>query len=154
MIDLVLSLMCLCGWSITNQESQKIISSFQQMVERIERMWSQLKKAAKEGITNTDMEVFTFAPGSNFEENMEDMYDDVLGNTKSGNLEKRRREKILCSVGIGLRKSLVKREDGKAPRVQQDILIKPKVALASVLLGAAEGGMTGESRPRSQYFGK
>ena len=122
------------------------------MVERIERMWSQLKKAAMEGITNTDMEVFIVSAGSDFGEIMEDMYDDVLGNTKSRNLEKRRREKILCSVGVGLRKSSVKHEDGKA-QVQQDILIKPKVALASVLL-AAEGGMIGESRPRSQYFGK
>jgi hypothetical protein len=44
---------------------------------------------------------------------------------------------------------LVKHQDGAAPLVQRDVLIKPKVALATMLLGA--GGMIGEfqSRPRS-----
>jgi len=121
------------------------------MVERIEKMWSQLKKATKEGITNTDMEVFKIDPGLTFGENMEDVYDEALGKTKNGEPERRRREKILCTVGIGLRKTSVKHEDGRAPLVQHDVLIKAKVALASVLL---EAGIMGESRPRSQYFGK
>ena len=78
-----LSLMCLCGWSILNQESRKVVLSLQQKVESIERMWFQLKKATKEGITNTDMEVFNVEPGSTFGEHVEDMYD-ALGNTQNG----------------------------------------------------------------------
>jgi hypothetical protein len=110
-----------------------------------------LKKATKEGITNTDMEVFNIEPGSTFGENMEDVYDEALGKTKNGEPERRRRGKTLCTVGIGLRKSLVKHGESGEPLIQRDVLIKPKVALASVLL---EAGMMGESRPRSQYFGK
>ena len=150
-IDMLLSLMCLCGWSISNQQSGKMVLSLQQMVDRIEKMWSELKKATKERITNTDMEVFIIGPGSTFGENMEDVYDEALEKTKNGEPERRRRERILCTVGIGLRKTLVNHEDGGAPLVQHDVLIKPKVALASVL---SEVGLMSESRPRSQYFGK
>jgi glutamyl/glutaminyl-tRNA synthetase len=150
-IDMLLSLMCLCGWSISNQQSRKAVLSLKQKVESVERVWSQLKKATKENITNTDIEVFNVEPGSTFGEHVEDVYDDTLGKTQNGEPERRCREKILCTVGIGLRKSLVKHEGGGAPLVQREVLIKPKVALASVLL---EAGLMGESHPRRQYFGK
>lgn len=153
-IDTLLGLMCLCGWSISGPESQKIVVSLQQMVERIEKMWIQLKRATKEGITNTDMEVFIFDAEKPFGEGMEDMYADALGRKLVEDVKGRRREKTLCTVAIGLRKTSVKRiEEGK-PSIQGDVLIKPKVALASVLLEGEDGGMIGEPRPRSQYFGK
>ena len=123
------------------------------MVERIEKMWIQLKRATKEGITNTDMEVFTFDAGELFEEGMEDMYADALGRKPVEDVKRRRRERTLCTVAIGLRKTSVKRIEGGEPTIQADVLIKPKVALASVLLEGEEGVM-GEPRPRSQYFGK
>jgi len=151
-IDTLLGLMCLCGWSISGPDSQKVVVSLQQMVERVEKMWIQLKRATKEGITNTDMEVFTFDAGEAFEEGMEDMYADALGRKPVEDVKRRRRERTLCTVAIGLRKTSVKRVDGGKPTIQADVLIKPKVALASVLL---EGeGVMGEPRPRSQYFGK
>jgi len=148
-IDTLLSLMCLCGWSISGPDSQKVVVSLQEMVERIEKMWIQLKRATKEGITNTDMEVFTFYAGKSFGEDMEDMCADALGKEDE---KRRRRERTLCTIAIGLRKTSVKRVDGGKPTIQADVLIKPKVALASVLL---EGeGVLGEPRPRGQYFGK
>jgi len=151
-IDTLLGLMCLCGWSISGPESQKVVVSLQQMVERIEKMWIQLKRATKEGITNTDMEVFTFSAGKPFGEDMEDMYADALGKKPVEDVKRRRRERTLCTVAIGLRKTSVKRIEGEKSTIQADVLIKPKVALASVLL---EGeGVMGEPRPRSQYFGK
>ena len=152
-IDTLLGLMCLCGWSISGPDSQKVVISLQQMVERIEKMWIQLKRATKEGITNTDMEVFTFDAGELFEEGMEDMYADALGRKPVEDVKRRRRERTLCTVAIGLRKTSVKRIEGGEPTIQADVLIKPKVALASVLLEGEEGVM-GEPRPRSQYFGK
>lgn len=153
-IDTLLGLMCLCGWSTSGPQSQKVVVSLQQMVERIEKMWIQLKRATKEGITNTDMEVFTIEAGAPFGEGMEDMYADVLGKKPVEDSKRRQREKTLCTVAIGLRKTSVKRIDGAKPTIQADVLIKPKVALASVLLEGEDGGMMGEPRPRSQYFGK
>lgn len=146
--------MCLCGWSISVPESQKVVVSLHQMVERIEKMWIRLKRATKEGITNTDMEVFTFGAGEPFGEGMEDMYADALGKKPVEDVKRRRRERTLCTVAIGLRKTSVKRIDGTKPIIQADVLIKPKVALASVLLEGDDGGMLGEPRPKSQYFGK
>jgi hypothetical protein len=37
-------------------------------------MWSQLKKVTKEGVTNTDMEVFNIKPRSSFGEHVENVH--------------------------------------------------------------------------------
>ncbi|KIM36861.1 hypothetical protein M413DRAFT_31264 [Hebeloma cylindrosporum] len=153
-MDTLLGLMCLCEWSTSGPESQKVAGSLRQMIARIEDMCIRLKRATKEGITNTDMEVFIVEAGKQFDESMEDMYADALGKKPVENVERRRREKTLCTVSMGLRKTSAKRIEGQKPSIQTDVLIKPKVALASVLLDGEEGGMIGEPRPRSQYFGK
>ncbi|KAF8959253.1 hypothetical protein BDZ97DRAFT_1667426 [Flammula alnicola] len=147
-VDMLLSLLCLCGWSMTSQQSKKAVLSVQQMVFTIEKMWVQLKKATKEGITTADMEVFVIPTGSLFGEGMEDTYADNSSGVvvDSGGQGKR----ILCTVGMGLRRTTIKRVEGGPSANKYEVLLKPKVALGSVLVDNAEDRVKGEIAPQSK----
>lgn len=130
-LDMVISLLCFCGWSLGCPRSQKAILAMQQVVKMLERLWLQLKIATKESSIAADFDVFVIDFGKPYdnakmEDNFCDMSTKSSSHTKNGT-------RILCSVGVGLQKRVVKRVDGVPPETQTDLLVKPKVALETVL---------------------
>jgi len=103
----------------------------QQIVKSLERLWLQLKSVTKESTTAADFDLFVVDFNRPYDDTkMEDNYCDMLSkslsHTKNGT-------HVLCSVGVGLQKRVVKRVEGLPPEKQTDLLIKAKVALETVL---------------------
>ncbi|KAF8901897.1 hypothetical protein CPB84DRAFT_1776958 [Gymnopilus junonius] len=124
-------LLILCGWSWESKGSQKVIPTMQKKISTIEEQCIRLKAAVKEGITTADMDIVYAVPGTEFGENMADSYADVTDGSAAVNTT--RKELVLCTVGMGLQKTLIKRGAGREVTYQEDVLVKPKVALVSVL---------------------
>ena len=107
----------------------------------------QLKNATKEGITTADIDVFVIDFGRPFDEaRMEDSYADTfhsetMGASRSSGADTR----VLCTVGMGLQKTVMRKIDGMPAERQVDVLLRPKVALESVLKTIAGAGA--ESTP-------
>lgn len=135
-LDMAIGLLCLCGWSLNSPRSKKAILSMQQMVKALERLWMQLKSATKEGITTADIDVFVIDFGRSYDPaRMEDSYVDALSRSGTGSPihSPTPDSRVLCTVGMGLQKTVMRRSDGMSPERQIDVLLKPKVALESVL---------------------
>ena len=132
---MVIGLLCLCGWSLNSARSQKAILAMQQMVKALEKLWQQLRRATKEGITTADIDVFVIDFDRSYDESqMEDSYSDTSSKSETIAAETR----VLCTVGLGLKRMVVKRVAG-VPEKQEDILMKPKVALKTVLRDIGSG---------------
>ena len=130
-LDMAISLLCLCGWTLNSPRSQKAILSMQQMVKALEKLWIQLKSATKECITASDIDVSAIDFDKPYDEaKMEDSYRDTSGKSKA---QPPAGTRVLCTVAIGLKRTVIKPVEGKGAEKQEDIMIKPKVALESVL---------------------
>ena len=92
---------------------------------------TQLKAATKEGITTVDMEAFVISSGSPLSSDMDDVYAEH-GGSQGGTSEKTAK-RVLCTVGLGLRRTIVKRNEAERSEHRAEVLLKPKVALTSVL---------------------
>jgi hypothetical protein len=146
MCDTIIGLMCVAGWSPLGPQAQKAIASAQNKVSTIDRKSTELKKAVKQDVTTTDMEVFLATPGAVFTEEMEDVdtESEGMGNFGSGSTGPEKR--ILCTIGMGLKKT-TRKKDGAAGSLetQVDLLLRPKVTLPAVLLDS-EKGVSGARR--------
>lgn len=132
-IDLLLSLLYVCGWSSAHEQSKKAMLSVQNMIFTIGKMMTQLKVATKEGITTADMEVCAVTADSVFTANMEDVYaENSIAQVAAMGITGQR---VLCTVGLGLRRIATKRNESGSIERREDILLRPKVALISVLGG-------------------
>jgi hypothetical protein len=137
MIDILINMLFLWGWSASSEKSKKAVVLMQQMVSDIEKMGSQIKTATKEGITTADLDVITVNAGTSMREGMEDVYAD--GSSRDSKSSETVHKRVLCTVGLGLRRTIVKQTEGRTPEYKEEILMKPKVALASVLDSGREG---------------
>ncbi|KJA20627.1 hypothetical protein HYPSUDRAFT_782802 [Hypholoma sublateritium FD-334 SS-4] len=131
LVDSVLSMLYFCGWSPASEQSKKSLLSVQHMVFAIEKLMTQLKAATKEGITTVDMEAFVVSYGSPLSSDMEDVYAENGGS--QGSVADKTGKRVLCTVGLGLRRTIVKRNEAEQPEHRAEILLKTKVALTSVL---------------------
>ncbi|KAF8152732.1 hypothetical protein BJ912DRAFT_869040, partial [Pholiota molesta] len=137
MIDILINMLFLCGWSASSEKSKKAVVLMQQMVFNIEKMGSQIKTATKEGITTADLDVFVVHSRDSLRDGMEDVYaDGSSGDAMNSETDNKR---VLCTVGMGLRRTIIKQTEGRTPEYKEEILLKPKVALASVLDSGREG---------------
>lgn len=138
--DTVLGLMCLAGWSPSSPQAKKALASAQNKVSTIEKKSTELKKAIKQDVTTTDMEVFLASPGTVFTGGMEDFDTESQGVGASGSGSTKPEKLILCTVGMGLKKTTQKK-DGAAGSLESqiDLLLRPKVSLQSVLLDSEKG---------------
>ncbi|PPQ91268.1 hypothetical protein CVT25_006385, partial [Psilocybe cyanescens] len=148
-LNMIIGLLCVCGLSTSNLQSNRQILTLQKMLYTLEKLQMQLKIAVKEGITTADMEVFSFAPGSELSAFMEDIYAETLGGVSRQSIIAARanERRVLCTVGLGLRKSVTKVLQNGESKDQVDILLRPKVVLSSVL---HDVGLGGESHPQGQ----
>ena len=125
-LDMILILLAICGWHPNSPKSSNIRSSIQRMLATVEKQWTKLKAAMKEGITTSDMEVFVIDFGKRYDESMmEDSYPQDAQPGRSS------RGRVLCTIGMGLRKTEV--NPTKGGKVV-DLLLKPTVALENILL--------------------
>ena len=135
-IRVLSTLLCVCGSPMANVNSPKTSLCLQQVVSTIMDMWMQLRVAILEGITTSEMEVFSFYPNGKYEDaTMDDIYADTENDQQLG-LGKEERH-ILCTVGLGLRRLVSKRNSDGTRFIQRDITLKVKVAFPSVLLDPA-----------------
>lgn len=149
-LNMIIGLLCACGLSISNIESNPQILTLQKMLYTLlEKLQIQLKTAVMEGITTADMEVFLVVPGSHLSASVEDIYAETQGRVpKQKTIATRVAEKrILCTVGLGLRKSATKILHNGELKDQIDILLKPKVVSSSVLHDVGAGA---DSPPQGQ----
>ncbi|KDR69799.1 hypothetical protein GALMADRAFT_255605 [Galerina marginata CBS 339.88] len=141
--DIIVPLLCLCGWSASSYGAKKSISTMQEMLQGLEKLQIQLKTVTKEGITSADMEIYVHSPGDPFEDHMEDTHAENIGDPAMGD-----DGQLLCTVGMGLRKSVTKRLDGEQLKEEVNVLLKAKVALASVLLKTTSDSPKDVVRPQ------
>lgn len=130
-LNMAIGLLCLCGWSLYSPRSQKVILAMQQMVKALEKLWQQLRSATKEGVTTADIDVFFIDFNRPYDDaEMEDMYVDTSSKSTTQIAPEMH---VLCTVGLGLKRTVMKRVAGRTPEKREDILIKPKVALKTIL---------------------
>lgn len=126
LIDMLIALLHFAGWSFASSKSHRAILSVQEKVQNLERLWIQLKNATKSDVTTSDLETFIFPPEIPFEDGMENNY-------RADGQGKITGQKTLCTVAIGLRKTLIARSEGGSLSTRHETLLKPKVVLASAL---------------------
>ncbi len=128
-LDMVIGLLCLCGWSLNSPRSQKAILVMQKMIKALEKSFQHLKSTTKEGITTADIDVFVIDFDRSYDDSkMEDNYSSSKSATQIVS-----EMRVLCTVGLGLKRTVVKRVAGMPPEKHWDILMKPKVVLKTVL---------------------
>ena len=135
-IDMLSTLLYLCGSPMANVTSQQTDLCLQKVTLTIMEMWMQLRTAIQEGVTTTEMQVF--------DANSNDIYQDTLMNDIYADSEYvqqpdlgKRSGHILCAVGMGLKRSVIRRNEDETMFVQRDITLKAKVAFPSVLFDSA-----------------
>ena len=129
----ILGLMWTCGWFGSRDTSQRAEQSIQQAVLRVEKMWKILKVAIMQEITAAEITMPGVDAGSKYNAaTMDDMYmdasSDVITNPNS------HEQQILCPVGVGLQRAVSKRCKDGTIQVIREVILKPKIALASVLI--------------------
>ena len=134
-ISLLLILLRLCGSPMANSASQQ--TSLHQVVSTILKMWMQLRTAIHEGVTTTEMEVFSVSPNDIYQDEvMSDIYAEKEDVQQPG--FGRDTGHILCAVGMGLKRSVVRRNGDGTMSNQRDItLLRAKIAFPSVLFDSA-----------------
>ena len=129
-------ILCLCGSPMANVATQETSSRLHQVVSTILNMWMELRTAIHEGVTTTEMEIFGASPNDMYQDAvMNDIYADA-GDVQQPDL-RREAGHILCAVGIGLQRSVIKRNGDGIMSIQKDITLKAKVAFPSVLFDSA-----------------
>jgi hypothetical protein len=132
--DLV-NVLIVCGLSTSNSKYQIIIQDIKHRMSLLEKAALQLKIALKEGVTSVDIEPFYISTRAQFDPtNMDDAYGD-------SRMEARNRgdgERIMCTTDMGLRRVLTKRSVDGQVQSYYDVILKPKVVLASSLTDEAE----------------
>jgi hypothetical protein len=130
--SVILGLMWICGWFGAQDTSKRAKLSVQQAVLRVEKMWKTLKVAIMQGITAADITMVSINAGSDYNAaTMDDMYIDASSDVIT-NPDKH--EQILCPVGVGLQREVSKRCRDGTMQINREVILKPKIALASVLL--------------------
>jgi hypothetical protein len=125
-------LMAICGGFGSQDTSQRAKASVQQAVFRVEKMWKTLKVAIMQEITAAEITMLYIGAGTDYNTaTMDDMYidasSDMITNPEN-------HEPILCSVGVGLQRYVSKRCKDGTIQIDGEVILKPKIALASVLL--------------------
>ena len=134
-IKLLSTLLCICGSPMANVASQETSLRLQQVVSTILNMWMQLRTAIHEGVTTTEMGVFCANPNDIYQDAvMNDIYADTEDVQQP---ERREAGHILCAVGMGLKRSVIRRNGDGTMSTQEDITLKAKVVFPSVLFDQA-----------------
>ena len=132
-IEMLLNLLSLCGSPGANVPSKQTVLQIRQKVSTILKMWMQLRTAIHEGVTTTEMEVFdVFANDVYQDEVMNDIYADARNGREAGSPGR-----ILCTVGMGLKRSVIRRNDDGIMTIQGDIILKANVAFPYLLFDSA-----------------
>ena len=132
-VEMLFNLLCLCGSPISNTASQQTRLRLHQVVSTILNMWMQLRTAIHEGVTTTEMEVFCSSSNDMYQDKvMTDIYADP-GDVQQPDDLGRETGRILCTVGMGLKRSVIRQKGDGTMYIQSDIILKGKVAFPSVL---------------------
>ena len=144
--NLILALMRICGWFGSQETSQRARSSVEQAVSRVEKMWKTLKVAIMQEITAAEITMLAISAESEYNAvTMDDMYIDASSDV-SGTLDNHG-QRVLCQVGVGLQREVSKRCKDGTMQINGEVILKPKIALASVLLP-----VKGEPSPETQMM--
>ena len=128
----ILGLMWICGGFRSQDTLQRAKLSVEQAVLRVEKMWKTLKVAIRQEITAAEIIMLAINPGSNYNAaTMEDMYIDASSDVTTN--PDSHEQHILCPVGVGLRRDVSKRCEDGTIQINGELILKPKIALASVL---------------------
>ena len=138
-VEMLLNLLSLCGSPAANVSSKQTGLQIHQVVSTILNMWMQLRTAIHEGVTTTEMEVFDVGANDIYQD---EVMNDIYADTEDVQQPDLGREagspgRILCTVGMGLRRSIIRRNGDGIMTIQRDIILKAKVAFPSVLFDSA-----------------
>lgn len=120
MTDDIICILTTCGWRREDEKSfSACVKKIQKYLSSIEEAVAKLKAATTEGITSADVLPYVVAPDTPFEPSqMINAYPSKGSRTDS------KGEHVLCTTDIGLQSFVTKRS-------RQEILLRPKVVLAS-----------------------
>ena len=149
--NIIVGLMWICGGFGSQDTSQRAELYVEQAVLRVEKIWKTLKVAIMQEITAAEITVRAIDPGVDYDAaTMDDMYMDESSDVPT-NPEK---EQILCPVGVGLRRDVSKRCEDGTMQINGEVILKPKIALTSVLLKGEPSRDTQEKMTLSVTDGK
>ena len=147
----ILSLMWICGGFESEDTSQRANLSIKQAVLRVEKLWKTLKVAIMQEITAAEITMVNVDAGSDYDmATMDDMYVDT--NVDATANPDDCRQQILCPVGVGLQRDVSKRSKDGTMQIHREIILKPKIALASVL-PPANGEPFPDTQPETMVLG-
>ncbi|PPR01405.1 hypothetical protein CVT24_006243 [Panaeolus cyanescens] len=130
-LRILLGLLRMGGWSDELQKSAKHTAAIQESIAIIEKAWHDIKVAVKEGVISCDLELVYSKPGIRFDSDfMEDSYADGATATDT----------VLCTIALGLKRSTAKASSSGFNDFHDDLLVKPKVVLSSLLLQLEDFG--------------
>ncbi|KIK01074.1 hypothetical protein K443DRAFT_581866 [Laccaria amethystina LaAM-08-1] len=132
--DLV-NVLIVCGLSTSNSKHQIIIQDIKHRMSLLEKAALKLKVALKEGVTSVDIEPFYISTRAQFDPTK---MDDAYGDSRKETRNRGDGERIMCTTDMGLRRVLTKRSVDGQVQSYYDIILKPKVVLASSLTDEAE----------------
>ena len=133
-VHVILSLMLICGGFASQDASQMAKVSVTQAVSRVEKLWKTLKTAIMQEITAAEITMIAITPGSDYNAaEMDDMYTDASCDEITKNPDNHEQH-ILCSVGVGLQRDESKQCKDGTMQINREVILKPKIALPSVLL--------------------
>lgn len=126
MIKMLLNLLYLCGSPVTSP-SQQTSLCLDEVVSTILDMWMGLRTAIQEGVMTTEMKIFDANPN--------DVYQDEVMNVMYADADDvgRGAEHILCAVGMGLHRSVIRQNGDGNMSIQKYITLKANVVFPSVL---------------------
>ena len=137
-IKMLSNLLCLCGSPTANVPSQQTSHRLHQVVSTILNMWTQwqTRTAIRERVATTEMGVFSANPNDIYQD---EVMDDIYADTEDAQQPDLRRKPghILCAVGMGLKRSAIRRNGDGMMLIQRVITLKAKVAFPSVLFDSA-----------------
>ncbi|KDR69813.1 hypothetical protein GALMADRAFT_910706 [Galerina marginata CBS 339.88] len=128
----IMSVLCISGLSTKQPGYLQAAEKVHRRVKNIEKMLLSLKAAIHEGITSSDMEVVSMDSGAAYDpQTMVDRYSTGpnfsapgLGNSE---------DQVLCTVGMGLRKTTMERVAQKTFQQDSELIKLPEVVLVTIL---------------------
>lgn len=123
-----MSILCICGLSSLSIAYQSVQENVRKRITDIEKSVLALRRAIHEGVTSSDMELFVVENDTPYESRT------MVDTVEMEPLSDLKPQRVLCTVGLGLRRTTTRETaDSKEYYLQTDLLKRPEVALVGLL---------------------
>lgn len=127
-VEKIMSVLIVCGLSTTTADYSQSAEKIVKRIQAIEEMLLALQEVVRGGITSCDMELINVDAGIIYDSRtMVDPYSTAPRPSDTV------QQKVLCTVGLGLQRTTMKRMPDKTLQPQNELLKRPEVVLDALL---------------------